>query len=51
MVLLMQALYDMTIPRLVQEDIDLFYPLLYGTFSGVELMEDTNEVLRSAVIS
>ena len=49
--LLMKALYDMNIPKLVTEDVDLFLALLRGTFAGVELPENESSLLKSAIIT
>jgi dynein heavy chain len=48
-VLLMKALYDMNIPKLVTEDVSLFNALLYGIFAGIELPESENDTLRNAI--
>ena len=49
--LLMKALYDMNIPKLVTEDVDLFMALLRGTFAGVELPENESNLLKAEIIA
>ena len=49
--ILMRALYNMNVPKLVTEDIDLFLALLNGIFSGVEMQENDSEVLKNEIVS
>lgn len=49
--LLMKALYDMNIPKLVTEDVDLFLALLRGTFAGIELPENESNLLKIEIIA
>lgn len=47
--LLLKAIYDMNLPKLVAEDVELFTALLRVIFD-VELSDAQNEILRSAIV-
>ena len=49
--LLMKALYDMNIPKLVTEDVDLFLALLRRTFAGIEMPDNETNLLKAEIIA